>query len=201
MATNPYEVEHNIKPAANQRNRRRPDMSSFTSHLHQLSSDTSSTTTAPSRVGPTPVDMAGLFHLLQDQFATLAADAPTEGNRDYLLSLIRVLEADAESPPDHIQGVDQAYLDNLDRVSRKKLQADAEGACPICAERFLDDPYPLVVELPCHGSHTFDLECVGPWLLSKGTCPMCRMDLTKKKTIDIPKDEEDEEEDIDGLYG
>jgi hypothetical protein len=122
--------------------------------------------------------MAGLFHLLQDQYATLATDAPTPENRELLLSLIQTLEADAESPPDRLAGVDQQYLDGLDRVSRKKLQEDTEGACPICAEKFLDDPYPLVAELPCHGPHAFDLECVGPWLLSKGTCPMCRMDLT-----------------------
>ncbi|KAI1185188.1 hypothetical protein F5B17DRAFT_45827 [Nemania serpens] len=196
MATNPYEVEHGIKPpSAATGHRRRPDMSTFTSHLHQLDSDPAS-----SRVGPTPVDMAGLFQLLQDQFATLAADAPTAENRALLSSLVQTLEADIGHPPDHIAGVDQAYLDSLDRVSRKKLQSNPEGACPICAEKFLDDPYPLVVELPCHGSHAFDLECVGPWLLSKGTCPMCRKDLTKKKTVEIPKDE-DEDEDVDGLYG
>ncbi|KAI1158301.1 hypothetical protein F5B18DRAFT_102074 [Nemania serpens] len=195
MATNPYEVEHGIKPSATKRHRRRLDMSSFHSHLHQVTSDQTS-----SRVGATPVDMAGLFQLLQDQYATLAINAPTEENRVFLSSLIQTLEADAGNPPDHVAGVNQAYLDTLDRVSRKRLQSDPEGACPICAEKFLDDPYPLVVELPCHGSHAFDLECVGPWLLSKGTCPMCRKDLTKRNTAEIPKDEE-EDEDVDGLYG
>lgn len=95
----------------------------------------------------------------------------------------------------------QEYLDGLDRVSRKALKDDDD--CPICAERYLDDPYPLVVELPCGGSHRFDLECVGPWLQSKGTCPMCRDDLTKKKVIEVPKadDDDEEEDDVDGLYG
>ncbi|KAI1200230.1 hypothetical protein F5X97DRAFT_103927 [Nemania serpens] len=195
MAANPYEVEHGIKPSTTRRHRRRPDMSTFDSHLHQVTSDPAS-----SRAGPTPVEMAGLFQLVQDQLATLAVDAPTEENRVLLSSLVEALEADVVHPPDHVAGVDQAYLDTLDRVSRKKLQSDPDSACPICAEKFLDDPYPLVVELPCHGSHAFDLECVGPWLLSKGTCPMCRKDLTKKKTVEIPKDEE-EDEDIDGLYG
>ncbi|KAI1122651.1 hypothetical protein F5Y10DRAFT_70900 [Nemania abortiva] len=195
MAANPYEVEHNVKPSATAAHRRRPDMSSFTSHLHQLDTDPRS-----SHAGPTPVDMAGLFQLVQDQFATLATTAPNEGNFTFLSSLVRELEVDADHPPDHVPGVKQEYLDGLDRVSRKRLQSNPEDACPICAEKFVDDPYPLVVELPCHGSHTFDLECVGPWLLSKGTCPMCRMDLTKKKTVEIPKDDEDDE-DADGLYG
>ncbi|RYC62063.1 hypothetical protein CHU98_g4150 [Xylaria longipes] len=190
MATNPYEVEHNIKPVAARRHRRRPDMSTFHAHLDNITSDSAS-----SRTGPTPVDVGGLFQLLQDQMATLAATAPTDENREFLASLSEQLEGE-----DHIMGVSQLYLDNLDRVPRKKLQSNPTDACPICAEKYLDDPHPLVVELPCHGSHKFDLECVGPWLLSKGTCPMCRKDLTKKKTIEIPKDDE-EDEDVDGLYG
>ncbi|KAI1173534.1 hypothetical protein F4777DRAFT_557645 [Nemania sp. FL0916] len=182
MATNPYEVEHNIKASSTPRpHRRRPDMSSFTSFRDSLTSDPSSSSHA---LGPTPVDMAGLYQIVQDQYATLASSAPSDANRDFLSSLIRELEADAGHPPDHIAGVDQAYLDGLDRVSRQRLEAqaaktdDEPASCPICAERFLDDPHPLVVELPCHGAHIFDLECVGPWLQTKGTCPMCRTDLT-----------------------
>ncbi|KAI1310703.1 hypothetical protein F5Y03DRAFT_25716 [Xylaria venustula] len=196
MATNPYEVEHNVQLSRERRHKRRPDMASFTSHLHQISPDSASS----SHIGATPVDTAALFQLVQDQFATLAASAPNEANRDFLQSLNQILEEDIRNTPERIQGVDQLYLDSLDRVSRKKLQSDPEGACMICAERFLDDPHPLVVELPCHGTHIFDLECVSPWLLSKGTCPACRKDLTKKKTIEIPKDDE-EDEDVDGLYG
>ncbi|KAI1387499.1 uncharacterized protein F4822DRAFT_430245 [Hypoxylon trugodes] len=197
MASNPYEVEHNIKKPAHPPHKRRPDMSSFTSHLHQISQDNSTNSRREQHLGPTPVDAAGLFRLVQDQFATLAVDAPTPENQAFLESLMRVLESDIGAPPDSIPGVTQEYLDGLDRVPRKQLKKDE--SCPICAEHFVDDPYPLVVELPCHGSHRFDLECVGPWLLSKGSCPMCRKDLTKKKAVEIPKDEE--EDDFDGLYG
>ncbi|KAI0164200.1 hypothetical protein GGR57DRAFT_498300 [Xylariaceae sp. FL1272] len=197
MATNPYEVEHNIKAPTKPPHRRRPDMSSFDAHLHQLTDPS----TTHNRVGPTPVDMAGLFHLLQDQFATLRSNAPSEENNAFLTGLITQLESDAMNPPLEVTGVSQSYLDTLERVPKKKLLADKEGSCPICAEKYLDDPYPLVVELPCSGKHTYDLECVGPWLQSKGTCPMCRHDLTKKKTVEIPKAEEEEDEDVDGLYG
>ncbi|OTB13345.1 hypothetical protein K445DRAFT_320201 [Daldinia sp. EC12] len=202
MASNPYEVEHNIKPSDRRPHRRRPDMSSFTSHLHQISPDPATANQRSHRehhAGPTPVDTAALFHLLRDQFETLSADAPTEENRDFLGSLISALENDIRSPPESIPGVSQEYLDTLDRVPRKSLKKD--DSCPICAEPFLDDPYPLVVELPCHGNHRFDLECVGPWLQSKGTCPMCRADLNKKKVIEIPKDDDEGEDDVNGLYG
>ncbi|KAH9884091.1 hypothetical protein F4778DRAFT_788009 [Xylariomycetidae sp. FL2044] len=212
MASNPYEVEHNISAAKDRPHRRRPDMSSFTSHLHQISTDDDNDNddnATPSHhnhhhahAGPTPVDLAALFRLVQDQFATLALDAPTDANRRFLEELATALERDIGAPPDRVPGVSQEYLDALDRVARKALKRD--DTCPICAEPHLDDPYCLVVELPCPGRHRYDLECVGPWLQSKGTCPMCRADLTKKKTVVVPKAEdgdEEEEEDVDGLYG
>ncbi|KAI0009232.1 hypothetical protein F4779DRAFT_617806 [Xylariaceae sp. FL0662B] len=209
MATNPYEVEHNIKAPASGPHRRRPDMSTFMSHLHQISRDTpsdDSTNTGHNHppphhhhAGPTPVDTAALFRLLQDQLGTLAADTPDPENRNFLLSLMQLVEADIESPPDAIRGVSQQYLDALDRVPRKALGKD--DSCPLCIDRYLDDPYWIVVELPCQGKHRFDLECVGPWLRSKGTCPMCRADLTQKRVIEVPKDEEEEQDDVDGLYG
>ncbi|KAF7542059.1 hypothetical protein G7054_g167 [Neopestalotiopsis clavispora] len=197
MASNPYEVEHNIKASTNQPHRRRPDMSSFTSHLHTISREAGSTTAPTHHAGPTPVDAAALFSMVQEQMATLANSAPSDTNRDFLVSLIDTLRADVDNPPDEIKGVTQEYLDTLERVPKKQLKPD--DSCPICAEKYADDPYPLVVELPCHGSHCFDLECVGPWLQSKGTCPLCRKDLTEKKKPVIVED--DEEDDMDGLYG
>lgn len=173
-------------------------MSTFTSHLHQLSTD--DTASAPRHhnphATPNPVDLAALFRLLQDQMGTLAMTAPTEANRDFLRQLFESLEDDISNPPTRIQGVSQQYLDGLDRVPRKQVKEDE--ACPICAEKYLDDQYCLVVELPCHHSHRFDLECVGPWLLSKGNCPLCRKDLTKKKEVVVEDDEEDD--DPNGLY-
>ncbi|CAJ2504861.1 Uu.00g122550.m01.CDS01 [Anthostomella pinea] len=196
MASNPYEVEHNIQAPTSQPHRRRPDMSSFTSHLHQISQDASQ----PHRAGPTPVDTAALYRLVQDQLATLRNDAPDAENQRFLEQLMGVLEGDIAAPPDHVPGVTQEYLDTLERVPRKALEVD--DSCPICRGKYLDDKYCLVVELPCHGRHRYDLECAGPWLLSKGNCPMCRMDLTKKRVVEVPKDdEEDEQDDVDGLYG
>jgi len=120
--------------------------------------------------------MAALYRLVQDQLATLATDSPTEDNRNFLNTLFQALQDEIDSPPTHVTGVDETFLADLDRVPKKKLQTDPEGTCPICAEKFLDDPYPLVVELPCPGRHTFDLECISPWMLTKGTCPSCRHD-------------------------
>lgn len=68
----------------------------------------------------------------------------------------------------------------LEQVPKKSLKPDE--ACLIYAEKFLDDQNPLMVELQCHHSHKFDLECVGPWLQLKGTCPICRTDATKNNT-------------------
>jgi len=207
IMSTPYEIEHNIRlaPLTNRR-RRRPDMSTFYAHLHQITVSLASLRGADSGGDSTPhnnphattnpADLAAMFRLVQDQMGTLATDSPTETNSSLLRGLVQLLEFDVHSPPMVITGVTQEYLDGLDRVNRARLKAD--DTCPICAEKHLDDPYCLVVELPCHGSHRFDLECVGPWLLSKGTCPMCRKDLAKKKKMVVEDDEENE--DPDGLY-
>ena len=184
-------------------------MSTFTSHLHTISGGIPEDPLSPDahqaqaqahnnpHATANPVDMAALFRLVQDQMGTLARDAPNEANRELLQELILSLDESILNPPSDVPGVSQEYLDTLDRVPRKKLKADE--SCPICAEKYLDDQYPLVVELPCHHSHRFDLECVGPWLQSKGTCPLCRKDLTKKKEPVVAQDDE-EDDDPDMLY-
>jgi len=176
-------------------------MATFTSQLHQIVPETSGATPQQEHNNPhavpNPVEVAALYRLLQDQMGTLATTAPTDENRDLLRELVEALEVDVANPPMEIPGVSQEYVDSLDRVARKTLKAD--DTCPICAEAYLDDKYCLVVELPCHHSHRFDLECVGPWLRSKGTCPLCRKELAKKKEV-AKADEEEDEDDMDGLY-
>ncbi|KAL8970565.1 MAG: hypothetical protein Q9183_001456 [Haloplaca sp. 2 TL-2023] len=92
-----------------------------------------------------------------------------DGGGNLLDTLIETLEADAEAPPREVQGVSNA---------------------------FLDDKYPLVVRLPCHKDHVFDLECIAPWLKLHATCPMDRKNLLKKKEP-LPQPVDDEE---DGEY-
>ncbi|KIH88185.1 hypothetical protein SPBR_07840 [Sporothrix brasiliensis 5110] len=202
MAT-PYEVEHNIKTSSAPRRRRQIDMSTFTAHLNNVSTATAAGAHADAthnnpHATPTPVDVAAVFRLVQDQMLTLLPDSPNAANRDLLEQLAGQLEQQIADPPREITGVSQEYLDTLDRVPKKLLGQDE--SCPICVERYLDDPYALVVELPCHASHRFDLECVGPWLLSNGNCPLCRTDLTKKKQVVTPDDEEEQEDD-GGMFG
>lgn len=91
----------------------------------------------------------------------------------------------------------QSYLDELERVPKKTLKKT--DTCPICGEAFLDDEWPLVVQLPCHKTHRFDLDCVGPWLRMQGTCPLDRKELLKKKEVVVVVDD-DEEEDDGGMY-
>lgn len=106
-----------------------------------------------------------------------------------------------------MEGVTEEYIAGLERVDVKKLGKKA-GECPICGNGFLEDEWPLVVRLPCHKTHVFDLECLRPWLLLRGTCPLDRVDLAKrererKKKLEeeIRKGGEDDEEEWDGLYG
>lgn len=176
-------------------------MSSFFALLNQLAEPSGAQTPHNNpHATPTPVDTAALFRLLQDQLHTLLATAPTPENSDFLARLIDSLEHDIHDPPTHLHGVDQLFIDALDRVPRKTLRADDD--CAICKVPYLDDEWCLVVELPCQGRHRFDIECVGPWLRSKGTCPMCRQDMGKKKPASVPADHgQDDEEENDMMYG
>ncbi|KAL2821997.1 hypothetical protein BJX63DRAFT_178117 [Aspergillus granulosus] len=133
-----------------------------------------------------------------------ATGLPTEEHgRDLLREMVETLLQNAESPPEEVEGVSEEFCADLDRVPRSSLKPSQ--SCPICSNPFLDDKYPLVVRLPCHPTHLFDLECVRPWLRLRGTCPLDRTDFAKqlrekaearKKAV-----EEDEEEEWDGMYG
>lgn len=90
-------------------------------------------------------------------------------------------------------GVDQEFLDTLDRVPKSTLKQD--DSCSICATPYLDDAYPLVISLKCH--HQFDLECITPWLKLHTSCPMCRADVRSRKLEVL----EDSEEEYDDTYG
>lgn len=98
-----------------------------------------------------------------------------------------------------VHGVPDGFLDTLERVSKKKLKES--DSCVICGMRFLDDPYPLVVRLPCHTAHIFDLECIAPWLKLHTTCPLDRKDLLKKPTPPPPPPGDDHEGEWDEYYG
>jgi hypothetical protein len=156
---------------------------------------------------PVPGDVSAAFRSLADAFRIMQRDNEN-ADTDLMENMIETLMASAERPPIEVKGVDEEYIASLERVNIKKVKKDAD--CPICGNAFVEDPHPLLVRLPCHPSHIFDLECVRPWLLLNGTCPLDRVDLAKrvrerkqKQLEEIKKKAapEDDEEEWDGLYG
>lgn len=169
-------------------------MSSFFNALSQVESTDNNNPHAL----PTPVDMVAAARLVQEQFLTLQRTSVDAPNEALLSRLVQDMEHIIEDPPTKVAGVPPSYLDSLDRVPKKQMKKS--DTCPICSEKFLDDEYPLVVELPCHPTHRFDLDCVGPWLRLNGTCPLDRKVLMKKKEVVKAKDDDEDEEDYDSLY-
>ena len=49
--------------------------------------------------------------------------------------------------------------------------------CSICCEQYETGLYKR--ELPCH--HVFHKKCIDKWLVQKMNCPLCKMELHKKK--------------------
>ncbi|KAH9864357.1 hypothetical protein J1614_010291 [Plenodomus biglobosus] len=203
-----YEVEHNIKDDKPQPPSRRPDLSTFFSQLELVdTSDPSAHTNANAL--PQPENMAAAFRLLANAFEMMRGRSPDDaanneasersggGESDLLANMIEVLRQNADDPPAELKGVPDSFLDELERVPKKVLKPT--DACPICVNPFLEDEYPLVVQLPCHEDHRFDLDCIGPWLKLNATCPLDRKELLKKKQPPPPP-ADDEEEDYDDMY-
>lgn len=167
---------------------------------------------ADEHAGRTPEDTTARLSRHDPLLASFFSSAPFEGpnstmfqdlaqalqNRDpstnpLMARMIEQLLSEASSgakPP----GVDQNFLDSLDRVPKQSLSAD--DSCAICATPYLDDKYSLVVNLKC--KHSFDLECITPWLKLHTTCPMCRAEVQQPRN---PIAYDDSEEEYDDCYG
>lgn len=73
-------------------------------------------------------------------------------------------------------------------VENKEQYSDINFSetCSICLEEFQDNP--IIRLLPCN--HYFHVECIDPWLISHGTCPLCKSNIvelleTKNSITDI----------------
>lgn len=195
-------VEHNIpKDTQPTQPRRRPDLSTFFSTLDHI--DTSGARSPQNAHAlPMPRDISAAFRNLANAFEMMRSpDENTTSmpnSQDELLArLVESLMESAEHPPSEVQGVSDEFIEQLERVPRKQLKPDM--SCPICSNPFLDDSHPLVVRLPCHKDHIFDLECIQPWLKLNPTCPLDRQTLVKKEPPPPPKDEDDGE--YDDMFG
>ncbi|KAF2274740.1 uncharacterized protein EI97DRAFT_451532 [Westerdykella ornata] len=197
-----YEEEHNIaKEEKPEHPPRRPDLSTFFSTLELV--DTSDPQAHHNvHALPEPENVAAAFRLLANAFELMRGRAPEDQSRegaagnDLLANMIEILRQNADDPPQEVKGVPNSFLDELERVPKKALKKD--DTCPICVNPFLDDEYPLVVQLPCHEGHRFDLECIAPWLKLNSTCPLDRKELLKKKQPPPPPDHDEEE--YDDMY-
>ncbi|OJJ45481.1 hypothetical protein ASPZODRAFT_134142 [Penicilliopsis zonata CBS 506.65] len=215
-----YEVEHNTTdpsaPSALPR-RHRPDLSTFFATLSEITPQPDAQRTRPHAV-PVPGDVSAAFYSLAEAFEVMRREGGGVGildgsggsgeagdavSSDLLTQMIQSLLQNADMPPKEVEGVSEEFCDMLDRVPRTKLTQSQ--TCPICNNPFLDDKYALVVRLPCHPTHLFDLECVRPWLRLRGTCPLDRHDFGKqeceKEQARRKKPVDDDEEEWDGLYG
>ncbi|GAB7363455.1 hypothetical protein MBLNU230_g3728t1 [Neophaeotheca triangularis] len=197
-----YEVEHNIPSKREQSPpRRRPDLSTFFSNLEQV--DTSGDRQPHnSHSLPLPGDVSATYRTLANAFAMMqGGESPdtqgTDNNNELLGRLVASLMESAENPPTEVQGVSDEFISELERVPKKNLKSDM--SCPICSNAFVEDPHPLVVQLPCHKDHIFDLECIQPWLKLNPTCPLDRQNLVKKKAPPPPP-QDDEEGEYDDMY-
>lgn len=179
---------------------RLPDMSSFYAHIERTNPSTPAASTSQqnnTNALPEPENVSAAFQLLGEFLTTMIHD---HGSTDASDDMLQQLRGNMVNPPTRLKGMSDEFMADLERIPKNKLQKDWE--CPICAQPFVDDPYPLVVKLPCNDKHRFDFDCIRPWLKINTTCPLDRKDLKpKKKESAPPPVDDDEEDDYNGLYG
>ncbi|KAM3415229.1 hypothetical protein BST61_g8760 [Cercospora zeina] len=192
-----YHVEHGIKEEQQKPEpRRRPDLSTFFGTLDVV--DTSGARQPHNAHAlPHPSDISAAYRTLANAFEMMRGSGDAQDpHSDLMQTLIESLMDSAEHPPSKVEGASDEFLAQLERVDKKELQKKPDGACPICSNPFLEDAHPLVVRLPCHQDHIFDLECIEPWLKLNPTCPLDRKDLVKKKVQPPPVEDEEEYDDM-----
>lgn len=125
---------------------------------------------------------------MRTQFQALFDTLRDPQSNSYILELFASMIVSPELQEEWLNGGDsnkakgcsQEFIDSLPRVPRSEIPL--KESCPICYEKFGDDEYPLVAELPhCH--HYFDVQCISLWLSKHATCPLCR-DVVNQKTFD-----------------
>ncbi|KAF2860567.1 hypothetical protein K470DRAFT_270615 [Piedraia hortae CBS 480.64] len=184
-----YHDEHNIPvETPPDSNRRRPDLTTFFSTLTRVDTSGSHAPQNPHSL-PFPEDISAVFRNLAEAFVLMNQNEP---ENNLLQPLIDSLLASAADPPAKVDGVSDEFLAQLERVPKKSLTQDM--VCPICSTAFLDDPHPLVVRLPCHKDHIFDLECIQPWLKLNPTCPVDRKKMIKEQAAPVEDDDEEYDE-------
>lgn len=68
----------------------------------------------------------------------------------------------------------------LDVLDRKMLKQISNGECPVCQDKFK-----LKQEIAIgHCSHYFHQECLGSWLSTNSSCPICRSNIDHTKVED-----------------
>ena len=143
-----YDIEHNI-PTTQQPDqpRRRPDLSTFFSTLDVV--DTSgSRQPQNTHALPLPRDISAAYRNLANAFNMMRGGPGNEANEDassaesqddLLAQLVESLMQGAEHPPTEVQGVSDEFIEQLDRVPKKSL--NAEQSCPICSNPFLEGTF------------------------------------------------------------
>jgi len=207
-----YESDHNLPAHAltspkDGHKSKRPDMSSFYTALAHVESPSST-----QDIGAVPADVDAVRSVLLDGLRSMRGDftsqdaqnpledEPIHGGTSALDFMIHALMNELQSSEQgqasrKLEGVSDAFLDGLERVPKTKLKKGMD--CPVCGNDFLEDEYPLVVRLPCHMDHIFDLECIAPWLKVNPTCPMDRQKMIKEKPkVEEKKDDEEEYDDM-----
>jgi hypothetical protein len=128
-----YDVEHNITAEIQQSTTpRRPDLSTFFATLELVDTSGEHSPHYNANALPEPASVAAVHRTLANAFLAMVQDG---GENELLDQMIQQLVDHADHPPEKVEGVPDSFLDDLDRISKDKLEGKD---CPICNNPFLD---------------------------------------------------------------
>lgn len=78
------------------------------------------------------------------------------------------------SDDDHIESNDELFFKTVYNNTKIKINNDDNIFCPICQSNVKINTE-IIRELKC--KHTFHLECIDRWFISKSECPLCKKKL------------------------
>ena len=135
-----YHTEHAGSRTPSPSRPRRPDLSTFFTTLSEIRTDSSRTR---EHAIPVPGDVSAAHRSLAEAFHVMRRSGEGEARTEEILQeMIETLLGGAERPPREVEGVEEDYIAQLDRVNIKKVPKNKD--CPICGNAFHDGITPKV---------------------------------------------------------
>ena len=96
------------------------------------------------------------------------------GMIDNILNIMPIQNQELVDVPTPLSETDRKILVEIkySDITQDDVKGEINKMCSICYRDY--EPSDIINILPCDGNHIYHKECIGMWLNTKKTCPICR---------------------------